>query len=50
MEQLKEWEPYLYKQSYDRDKKEIRFSKLRHETGETVAQNVYDGLTRKKKE
>lgn len=50
VERLEEGERYLYEQSYDRDKKEIRFSKIRYETGEVVAQSVYDGLTGEKKE
>ncbi len=50
IERLEEGERYLYEQSYDKDKKEIRFSKIRYETGETVAQSIYDGLTGEKKE
>ncbi|MCI8577457.1 MAG: DUF4825 domain-containing protein [Lachnospiraceae bacterium] len=49
VERLEDGVRYLYEQSYDGEKKEILFSKIRYETGETVEQSVYDGLTGKKK-
>lgn len=48
IEQLEDGERYIYEQSYDEEKKEIRFSKICYETGEIVGQSVYDGLTGKK--
>lgn len=50
IERLEEGERFIYEQSYDADKKEIRFSKIRYESGETVAQSVYDGISGEKKE
>lgn len=49
IERLEDGERYVYEQAYDEEKKEILFSKIRYETGETVAQSVYDALTGDKK-
>ena len=49
VERLEDGERYIYEQSYDEENREIRFSKIRYETGDTVSQTVYDGMTGKKK-
>ena len=49
IERLEDGERYIYEQSYDEENREIRFSKIRYETGEIVSQTVYDGMTGKKK-